>query len=109
MPPPGRVPLVFVALAGTLAVTACGSGRASGTPAGAGTDVLVIVTATPAPSPRVSPRAETDPYVVQEGDTLSDLAARFGVSEVQLREANGIGDPDSLFVGQELRVPTPEP
>lgn len=48
-------------------------------------------------------------YVVQEGDSLSAVALRFGVTEEALREANGIVDPDSLFVGQALVVPASAP
>lgn len=45
-------------------------------------------------------------YVVRAGDTLSALAARFGVSTVALARYNGLKDPDKLWVGQRLMVPT---
>lgn len=109
LPSSRRAPAGAVALGAALALAACGGVGSPGTPTGGRGDVLVIVTVTPGPPPPAPVRGETDPYVVQEGDTLSDLAARFGVSEDALREANGIDDPDSLFVGQELRVPTPQP
>ena len=44
-------------------------------------------------------------YRVQPGDTLSSIAQRFGVSLQALMEANGITDPDQIYVGQLLRIP----
>ncbi len=44
-------------------------------------------------------------YKVQPGDTLSEIAERFNVSVEALMEANGITDPDELYVGQVLRIP----
>ena len=45
------------------------------------------------------------PYTVQPGDTLSAIAVAYGVSINDLMAANQISDPDSIFVGQELRIP----
>ena len=45
------------------------------------------------------------PYVVQPGDTLSEIAQRFGSSVDTLVRANGIADPDIIFAGQILCVP----
>ena len=45
------------------------------------------------------------PYTVQPGDTLSEIAVRYGVTINDLMAANGISDPDSIFAGQELRIP----
>jgi len=89
-------------------VVACGGAGSSGTPASERGDELVIVTATPGTPPPRRP-AGTGRYVVAPGDTLSAIAARFEVSEEALRRANGIDDPDSVFAGQELTIPTPEP
>lgn len=44
-------------------------------------------------------------YVVQPGDTLFSIARRLGVSQPALMQANGIGDPSFVWVGQRLRVP----
>jgi stage VI sporulation protein D len=44
-------------------------------------------------------------YRVQSGDTLSSIAARFGVSVQALINANGITDPNSLSIGQVLVIP----
>jgi LysM repeat protein len=48
-------------------------------------------------------------YIVQEGDYPSSIAEQFGISTEELMEANGITDPTSLAVGQELIIPTPSP
>lgn len=46
-------------------------------------------------------------YVVQQGDTLSGIAARSNTSVRALVEANDISNADRIFVGQEITVPTP--
>ena len=38
-------------------------------------------------------------YVVQPGDTLSKIALRFNISVDELTAANGISNPNQLFVG----------
>ena len=55
-------------------------------------------TLTPTPTP------ETIVYTVEPGDTLSGIAAQYGVSVQDLRALNGLSS-DILSVGQELRVP----
>jgi hypothetical protein len=60
------------------------------------------------------PEGETEggeTYEVQPGDTLASIAAEFyGDASLDdyLAEVNGITDPESLAVGQELTIP-PEP
>jgi soluble lytic murein transglycosylase-like protein len=44
-------------------------------------------------------------YTVRPGDTLSGIAARFGVSAGALARANAIPDPNRLFAGRTLTVP----
>jgi stage VI sporulation protein D len=44
-------------------------------------------------------------YVVQEGDTLYDIALRYDVSMDDLIRINKIKDPNNLTVGQELLIP----
>ena len=79
-----------------------------------GQELLVPVEA---PTPGTSPEALESPsaggtplpgrttYVVQAGDSLSEIARRFGVSLEAIMEANDITDPDSIREGQELVVP----
>jgi LysM repeat protein len=69
---------------------------------------LPVVTATAGPPPIPTP-GEQQRYVVREGDTLSAIAARFGVSEEAILEENPLSDRDRLLVGQELVIPPAEP
>jgi murein DD-endopeptidase MepM/ murein hydrolase activator NlpD len=44
-------------------------------------------------------------YIVQEGDSLWDIAYRFHVSQDDLAAANGITNPNQITVGQPLVIP----
>ena len=44
-------------------------------------------------------------YKVRSGDTLSAIAGRLGVSTSALAAANGITNPNRIYVGMVLRVP----
>lgn len=44
----------------------------------------------------------SDVYVVQSGDTLSEVALQLGVSAGYLARYNGIADPDFIYTGQAL-------
>jgi LysM repeat protein len=54
-------------------------------------------------TPQVQPATRT--YVVQYGDTLSTIAARFHVSLRELSRLNGIVNPNLVYIGQVLRIP----
>lgn len=45
-------------------------------------------------------------YTVKPGDTLSGIAARLGVSAGELARANGIVDPNRVFAGRSLSLPS---
>ncbi len=44
-------------------------------------------------------------HVVQSGQSLSSIAARYGVSASSIATANGISDPNRIRVGQSLTIP----
>lgn len=44
-------------------------------------------------------------YTVRRGDTLSLIAARYGVTEQALLGVNGITDPHRIYPGQQLTLP----
>lgn len=44
-------------------------------------------------------------YIIQEGDSLWEVAARFHVSLQDLENANGIVDPGLITIGQHLIIP----
>ncbi len=56
-------------------------------------------------SPASAQTAEGPVYIVQSGDTLSLIAARFNVALADLMNANGISNPDLLSAEQELVIP----
>ena len=63
--------------------------------------VVTIPGSSPAPGPS---------YVVQIGDTLTDIAARFGVTLAGVVAANPqISDPDQIFPGQVITIPGSSP
>lgn len=45
-------------------------------------------------------------HVVQSGDSLSQIATRYGVSMSALLATNGLSNPEVLYVGQVLIIPT---
>lgn len=77
-------------------------------------EALGATTAPPStaePSTPVEPETLVDGqvYIVQSGDIPETIAEQFGISAEALMEANGITDPTSLEVGQELIIPSPAP
>ncbi len=70
-----------------------------------GTDICISETATPPPPPDFQ-----DTYKVIFGDTLGNIAFSFGANIGDLVRVNGIGNPDVIFAGETLKVPsTAEP
>jgi len=66
--------------------------------------------ATPSPTvPAPMPPSEVITYTIQAGDTLSGIAAEFGVTVDAIAEANDIEDPSLIRVGQVLVIPGPGP
>jgi membrane-bound lytic murein transglycosylase D len=55
----------------------------------------------PAPAQPTGPRT----HLVRRGETLKDLAKRYGVSIQALREANGLSQHDTLRAGVALKIP----
>ena len=58
-------------------------------------------------SPATAQEEEPDAayYLIQEGDSLWDIAARFGTTLEELERANGIIDPGQLSIGDLLVIP----
>ncbi len=74
------------------------TGTSTPTPHGSGT-------VTPAPEPSPSATRAGIWYVVQSGDTLFGIAARFGISAAAIAAANDISDPSLVYPGQYLFIP----
>jgi LysM repeat protein len=56
-------------------------------------------------SPSSAPGSLDGTYTVAEGDTLSEIANHFDMATADLQAANGLTDPNYLYIGQILRVP----
>ncbi len=117
-PPRGLLVLLWAALA----LTGCGQVitlTPTPTPTPTPTVAVALVatlppTATPAPyTPEPTPTPTVTPtpilYTIQPGDNLLAIAGRYGVTVAALQSANGILDPRTLQVGQQLIIPPPEP
>ena len=58
-----------------------------------------------APHPLPAPREFVDQYTVQAGDTLGNIAQRYGISLDALMQANGMNESSILMVGVVLNIP----
>ena len=52
-----------------------------------------------------APVADGETYIVVDGDTISDIADRFGVTVDDILAANSLDSPDELQIGDELIIP----
>jgi len=52
-----------------------------------------------------SAQAKTRVHTVRRGETLSGIAAKYGVSLSSLVKANNIANPNFIYIGQQLRIP----
>jgi LysM repeat protein len=94
----------------TALLTANGIANANRVEAG---QTLVIPTDASAPTTLqaaeapMAAAAEEDPnaYTVQPGDSAFLIARKFGVDQQALLDANGIDNPNRVYVGQTLQIP----
>lgn len=64
-----------------------------------------------ASEPQPAPAAQEQPglrHVVVEGETLAQIAARYGTTVQTLVAANNIVDPSIIYSGQVLNIPAPQ-
>ncbi len=61
---------------------------------------LRIPTHTVVPTPR-----PVRYHVVREGETLTSIAQMYGVTVAQIQAANGLANPNEIYVGQRLQIP----
>lgn len=59
----------------------------------------------PPPTPGTPGGGASGTHTVAPGETLSTIAAHYGVTMTDLIEANGISDPSLIYAGQSLSVP----
>ena len=67
--------------------------------------VLALILAGQPASVHAQPNSDGTVYVVQSGDRLVDIAARFGVSASAIVRANGLANADTIYPGQRLTIP----
>ncbi|MGC9468515.1 MAG: LysM peptidoglycan-binding domain-containing protein, partial [Anaerolineae bacterium] len=65
--------------------------------------------ATPEPpaateTPELAAPKDAETYTVHRGDTLTQIAARFGTTVAHIARLNGIANPSQIYVGQVLRL-----
>jgi LysM repeat protein len=71
--------------------------------------VLMLVLAMPAKEASAAPAASgchNTYYTIRCGDTLSSIARRFGVSMWELARVNGIHNPNRIYAGTTIVIPT---
>ncbi|GGB26988.1 hypothetical protein GCM10011409_00330 [Lentibacillus populi] len=56
----------------------------------------------PAKKPASKPKTST--YTVKSGDTLSEIAVKFGTTTSKLADLNGISNPNKIYAGQKIKV-----
>ncbi len=66
---------------------------------------LLIALLLPALPAAAAPDYQGGIHVVQRGETLSQIARRYGVSMAALAQANGISNPNFIYSGQRLTIP----
>jgi len=111
--------ILFIFLLLTPLLTACASALSSSPPSAV--ELTPFLTSTPIPSspmeaiqtpeglvtaeaPLSSPTPFT--YTVQQGDTISGIALKFGVSMDDLQAANPEVSPDAMSIGQVINIPS---
>ncbi|HVO46132.1 MAG TPA: LysM peptidoglycan-binding domain-containing protein [Steroidobacteraceae bacterium] len=94
--------------AGAVSATATGAG-ATATTVASSSGATATATSGSAPrggagtAPAVAP-SQPGVYVVQRGDSLSEIASKAGMTEAQLMSLNGIRNRDFIFEGQQLQI-----
>jgi len=77
-----------------------------GLPAQGVLDAEPVVQVTPIPvAPPVEAPAPGSSYTIASGDTISGIAARFGLSEQALLDSNGLTASSLIFSGESLTIP----
>jgi LysM repeat protein len=76
--------------------------------AGASPTPVATEEITAEPEPTLAPEPTPQLYTIKQGDTISKIAKKFGVTTEELLAANPqIKNPDKIKVGQEITIPVP--
>lgn len=74
-------------------------------PAPAAGPAVELVSATTPTAPPPAPATPTSTYTIRSGDTISSIAARFGVSTQAVLSANGLSASSIIYPGGTLTIP----
>ena len=78
-----------------------------------------ITAPAPAPAPKLEPKktasaptkkadpASGTPYVISEGDTVSEIARKHGIPRTVFMEANNIREGQQIYIGDTVMIPSP--
>lgn len=69
------------------------------------TNEAAVETPAPTPTPTPVPEKKEESYTVKEGDTLSSIANAYGLTSSVVAAYNGITDPNTLRIGQVIKIP----
>ncbi|HID62672.1 MAG TPA: LysM domain-containing protein, partial [Anaerolineae bacterium] len=105
--PPGEMPP-------ELTLTLAASPTVAVTPTATPTSPPGVPTHTPTPTPTTPPGTPGAPivHIVQRGENLFRIALRYNTTVEAIAAANGIRNPQLIYVGQKLTIPagtTPPP
>ncbi|WP_099206010.1 LysM peptidoglycan-binding domain-containing protein [Scatolibacter rhodanostii] len=67
------------------------------------TGQVIKLTASTSPAVPTTPSASEN-YVVQSGDTLGGIAAKYGTTYQKLAEINGLANPNLIYPGQVIKI-----
>ena len=67
---------------------------------------LLVLSGLGIPGAGAAPPCDGQVHVVQPGETISAIAMRYGITTAGLTRANGIVNPNRIYVGQRLGIPT---
>jgi len=67
--------------------------------------IIPVGTTTSAPNPTPTTTTSATTYVVKAGDTLYAIARAHGITIQQIVDANGISNPNLIYVNQVLKIP----
>jgi N-acetylmuramoyl-L-alanine amidase len=67
--------------------------------------VILLAVAGQAATSAAATKPSGSTYVVQKGDTLAAIAARYGTTAAAVARANGLSNPNLVVIGRRLTIP----
>src|SRR5690554_4777472 len=70
---------------------------------------LTLLTALILPGALRAQTIASPTHTVAAGESLSEIAVQYGLTQAELMALNNIDDPDAIYIGQVLVLPAPAP